>query len=374
MQKSGEYTHYAPEVPIDRKEIIIDGRSSLVTILRPSPQSAIDIVYDQDLVNTGIVTEPQGLLIDQKATAELLDRPAGHLPQDYLTGRGDAIGLMGGHFGWQREAFIIEDGCPIIIKNDRDRLTGRFPTLLRRDGAWAVEDVYMRNGKPFGGSLQQLTGATGFNGAQIVKGGEPVRIEDISSDSRIIADARAVVDFSDGVAVDGSFFQNVRKLPITSQKLRNLAKGALTTFRLDMESISPELAATDNELRGQVAGIPAYRTHHGSHGTIYAITDKLPEQKVPLIGYGADSQGNLIIVAVDGRQKESAGVSIRELASLMVSEGVVDGILGAGGGDVAIIEQEAEQTRLINSPSNINQETGTRVARKMPNMIILSQK
>jgi hypothetical protein len=170
MQNRSELVCDPPEVSIDRKEVIIDSQSSLVTILRPSSRSTVNIVYDQDLVNNGIITEPSGFLIDQKATANLLGRQAGYLPEDYLAREPDRykIGIMGNHFGWQKEAFIVKNGRLVLIKNDVGKLTGRFPTLLKRDGVWSVEDVYIKDGETFGKSTQQLIGATGFNGAQIV--------------------------------------------------------------------------------------------------------------------------------------------------------------------------------------------------------------
>jgi hypothetical protein len=220
-------------------------------------------------------------------------------------------------------------------------------------------------------SQKKIIGATGFNGAQVVRGGTIVPLDEVVSDPRVAADARSVVDFSSGNSVSGDFFQDVRKMPMTPSKIRSLGKGVLTTFRIDKTEDANVEQARDR-LMDEVKDNPVWRTYENEEQRLVAITDSLPQQKVPLFGYGRDAGGNLVVVAADGRQPGSAGASISELAQLMVSRGIVDGILGAGGGDVAILEKKNGQNNLLNSPSNLDKNTGERVTRRVPNLLIFN--
>ncbi|GIV61526.1 MAG: hypothetical protein KatS3mg044_0392 [Rhodothermaceae bacterium] len=66
----------------------------------------------------------------------------------------------------------------------------------------------------------------------------------------------------------------------------------------------------------------------------------------PRTAVGRTAEGDLLILVVDGRQLESRGVNLEELARLMHSLGAVDAINLDGGGSVSLVVRG----RLINRP------------------------
>jgi len=353
---------------VDRKEVCFDGAKSLITVVRSTPGSEFYFKYDDDLRTVGINTEANGLLIDQAKTAEKLGHPAGYQPEGYLEGVDDGLAIMTGHFGWQSGAFMIEDGNLTLLKNDEGKLVGNFSMLVEKDGQWHFDTVGINKGKLLDSNIEKVAGSYGFNGPQIVRNGEAVPVGEIMSDPRIVADPRNVFDLSAGRDVDPSFFQDIRKVAISNMALRGLAKGALVTMNVPYDK---ETYDAHHRVMSEAKshGLPLKANFDGNNYR-YAITEKLPTQKMPIMGYGCDKDGNLVIVAVDGRQPGSAGVSIDQLSELMVGEGIIDGILGGGGGDVAVVKKDHSGIEILNSPSNVD-KAGQRVTRRVPNVMII---
>ena len=351
-------------VKIDQKEVYFgDDKSKFITV-RIDKTAQVVFRHDDKLAEQGIEVEPNGLLIDQKATAMRLGRSAGLRPEEYLDGIDNGLAMMSGHFGWQSGAFMVANESLVMIKNDRSKLTGNFATLINSNGSWKVENLTLKNGQVVAGDIE---GASGFNGPQIVRSGEIVDVAELLEDPRIVADTRLAFDFSSGDKVNNDFFQDVRKLTISDASLRHLARGTLAVAK-----ISSDEREVIDRLENEEDGFSALRhvdKDMQKKNRRYLI-NSLPKQKIPLSGFGCDSDGSLIAVLVDGRQKDSKGVSINQLAILMKEAGIIDGVLGCGGGDVALVRKDNGVIKIINSPANVD-GAGNRVTRRVPNVMMV---
>lgn len=107
--------------------------------------AVVSLSYDTELAQKGIRTEPGSLLIDQGATATALGRRAGFRPEEYIADmQGPILAAPGNHFGWQEQAYLIIDGQPRFIANDRNTITGAYPTFLQKEGMWQLATLLTR--------------------------------------------------------------------------------------------------------------------------------------------------------------------------------------------------------------------------------------
>lgn len=85
----------------------------------------------------------------------------------------------------------------------------------------------------------------------------------------------------------------------------------------------------------------------------------------PRTAFGVNAQGNFLLVVVDGRQESSAGVTLEELAYLMVDLGAVQAVGLDGGGS----SEMWVQGKIVNSPSEKKERSlanGLMVLQQMP--------
>lgn len=360
---------------VTREKMMIEGQPVKVTTMVVDHQP-VALVFDDELVKTGIVTEPNSLLIDQQTTSALLpnQRRAGFTPQEYIAHEAkDVLVIPGNHFGWQEGAFLINQGELVLIANDQLSLVGIFDTLVCIDGHWGVISLELEAGEVSEEDSHKLEKVTvGMSGPQIVHDGEVVPLEHILDDPRIKADMRNLVDISAGRAVSANFFQAIRKINAgTLGQLQRLV-------RRDPSSVvikapipnNPDDQAALTGLKNEIEEQQLSHLKMDTKGSDYrlGIFGKLPEQKIPLIAYGCDEQGRLIVVAVDGRQEESVGVTISQMARLIKEKGATNAILGCGGGDVAVVAKINGDTKVINQPSTVG-ENGNSITRRVPSLI-----
>lgn len=369
------YTN-SENVRVTRETIEIEGNTSRAIIVEASTPEGVAFLTDPHFTHDGIITEPGSALINQGKTAELYgNKPAGETPEQYLENSNlrNVIAMPGAHYGWQEKAFVIIDGQPLLVKNDQGVLSGDFPTLcMDGSGQWSMQTFKFETGTP-AGNLEDVK--FGMNGLAIITKGQSISLEEIASgdDPRVMADMRAVFDFANGNKVPGKFFGDIRGFSPNYEKNReafvNLALGRTATFLAGIPE-NPEDKKSYESLMEMIASDSESVFDHLSmtvEKDKYALTieGQIPEQLVPLIGWGCKEDGSLIAIAVDGRQEDSAGVSIRQLAELMVERGATDAILGCGGGDVAVIERGEDGTMTtLNSPSNPGN-----ITRRVPNLM-----
>lgn len=370
LKQTGELV----DLEFTQRREMIDDRLVQFTVLRVPRMPGVDILTDPRFAELGIATEPDSLLINQPSTTlKFRGRPAGETPEDYIKDLDNVLAVGGNHFGWQKGALLVKSGEIIQLPND-ETLNGSFSILSMGDtGVWSVKELQFGEGRDK--LLDDIR--LGMSGAQIVKDGSVVPTSQLASDPRIRADLRNLVDFSDGHRVSGDFFQDIRGFsPEASQNkinpaaVRRLAMGRMAVFKAAIPQDS-ESQAPYERLRSAVGATDGALIIDKKNGDYrLGVMKPLPEQHMPLTGFGHDSAGQLVIVLADGRQAESAGVSIRELANLMVGAGVVNGILGVGGGDVAAVEKRNGVTTLLNSPSQTD-KAGNRVTRRTPNVVVV---
>lgn len=94
------------------------------------------------------------------------------------------------------------------------------------------------------------------------------------------------------------------------------------------------------------AGRKVFSAEAASYG------NSLYQQRHPRTAIGWRPDGKIILVVVDGRQKSSVGMTMDELAGLMLEMGCAQAMNLDGGGSTTM----AIKNRIVNSPSDITGE------------------
>ncbi len=85
-----------------------------------------------------------------------------------------------------------------------------------------------------------------------------------------------------------------------------------------------------------------------------------PDTPQPRTALGMMADGTLLVVVVDGRQPgRSEGLTMKELADLLVEEGVMLAINLDGGGSTTLAIREDGQSRVVNVPVGVADRPGT---------------
>lgn len=355
---------------ISRKIIELkDGQRCQYTTIKTSPNAKYELKFDDRFVNSGIETEPSGLLISQPLTQEKWGLPAGKKPEDFMNNSEvNAISVCPTNWGWQKSAFLIKDGNPLFIKNDRESLSGQFEILALKNNKWESMNCSVENGK----ILESIDNISiGFSCPLILKGGQIVDLKEIIGNPRLIGDFRNVFDFGAGNKIPEPFWQLIRKI----QPIKKVAGKRIIDEKISVSSQKDSLTEEEfNFLQKTIAENNLEQNFRldKAHGKIrFATLQSLPLQRMPLFGLGYDAVGRMIVVAADGRQTGSSGATILELAEMLRNEGAVCGGLGSGGGDVAVVKKTNNGFEILNSPSNYNSETRERTTRLVPAVLTI---
>lgn len=360
---------------VEREKIRLeDGEEAWVTTIHASPETSTSLLLDEDLIEKGMVTEPTGLLIDQKATEEMLGRKPGKRPEEFLQGYQpgqDLLAVCPTNAGWQKGAFWVKDGQLVSLPND-DRLSGSFDIIGLTDDGWVQTSLTLQKGQVKDlETLQNLK--LGFSLPTILKDGGIVPLGQIIADPRLEADYRNAFDFGAGKKLPGEFWRLLRKvMPAIIPDGIKLEWGEPVVVSRD-QAMKPEELKEFEEII-EKAGLEEYFRVDTQFGRIqrFLIKKKLPLQRLPTVGIGFNQGGDLLITTVDGRQEGSAGASIEELAEIMKLKGALTVGFGSAGGDVAVVLRKAEGGfELLNSPSTIDKETGKRITRSNPSLLVL---
>ncbi|MEG6523098.1 phosphodiester glycosidase family protein [Desulfotomaculum sp. 1211_IL3151] len=124
-------------------------------------------------------------------------------------------------------------------------------------------------------------------------------------------------------------------------QLANVSDGAkakvITEMPVDWKSLTHVLSAGPLLVEG---GLPVEQAvNEGLWGSLL--------KPAPRTAFGVNAQGKFLLVIVDGRQETSAGVTLEELAYLMVDLGVVQAVGLDGGGS----SEMWVQGKIVNNPS-----------------------
>ncbi len=332
------------------------GKTAKVTTVTFPPTSRISLVWDEALTEHGIKTEPGSLLIDQKATATLIGRPAGIHPSTAMTEYENSYVFPGNHFGWQYGAYFINDGHLIGLPDDP---TNRILNFLIRNqqGEWDDRHLELRNG-----SLARETDisdiAHGLSGPFIVRNGEEQPVRELLSNPRLLADPRNVLDFSNtnqfnfvNAEEKREFWQLIRKALPYNPSLLSWLWDREIPVEYNLQSISDVEYA---KLRYLIAKsrMDHLTLDRDDEQILMEISRTLPYQRMPLMAIGINKDNSWFVIAADGRSSDSAGLTITELAQQCVLKGAYHAILTAGGGDVFIGNKTKGKFKTVNSPSN----------------------
>lgn len=346
-----------------------DGKRCQYTTIKVHPGAEYELKYDDRFVNNGIETEPAGLLINQPLTQEKWGLPAGKKPEDFMgSSEVNAISICPTNWGWQKSAFLIKNGGPLLIKNDQESLNGQFEMLALRNNKWESLSCVVENGK----ILESIDNISiGFSCPLILKDGEIVDLKEIIGNPRLIGDFRNVFDFGAGNKIPEPFWQLIRKI----QPIKKVAGKRIIDEKISVSSQKDSLTEEEfNFLQKTIAENNLEKSFRldKAHGKVrFATLQSLPLQRMPLLGLGYDAEGKMVVVAADGRQEGSSGATILELAEILRREGAVCGGLGSGGGDVAVVKKTDDGFENLNSPSNFNRETKKRTTRLVPDVLII---
>lgn len=354
-----------------------DDSPVLITTIFASENSRANLLIDSRFIERPIITEPGGLLIDQKATTQSWGSGAGLKPEYLLDNPAipdNSIGICPTNFGWQRGAFMVRDGSPILLPNDKENLTGNFETIGFDGQSWSAYQIAFENGKPTS-EARKSVGAihVGFSVPLIIKNAEivPLTIWE-RGDPRALADPRNWVDLACGKKVSSDFWLLIRKfLPGTPAAARRVTQeGRMAVVRAD--GINPQDVQKLKQIINESGlennwKIFEETNERPARAAIYAM---LPPNRLPAVGIGFGQDGKLIVTVVDGRQQDSTGATIDELAQIMKGKGAIYAGFGAAGGDVCVLAKTKEGTKILNSPSNL--AGGERVTRLSPSLLVVS--
>ena len=128
--------------------------------------------------------------------------------------------------------------------------------------------------------------------------------------------------------------------------LKNLRQGARVEIKTEVKAEPPIPFQPDFILGGGPQLIAAGQKVFAAESARYS--ESLYRQRHPRTAIGWRSDGKLILLTVDGRQKNSVGMNMDELAGLMLELGCVEAMNLDGGGSTAMVVKN----KIVNSPSD----------------------
>ena len=359
-----------------------DGSPIMVTTVSTSEGTDSTLLVDDRFRHQAIVLEPGGLLIDQKATTLAWQgNPAGMQPEKALEDSflsDNILAVPPTNFGWQKGAFMIEDGLPLSLENESYELSGCYEVIGQVNGKWTSLEVVFEQGRLTPDSYGLvLNMRLGFSTPLILKKGEIVSQMAIweRGDPRALADPRNFVDLAAGKKVTNDFWRLVRKfMPGSKAAVRRVTREGRSSVS-KLQGVSREDIKAFSEALGQAGLEKSWEIVEGSQGKPprVIVRGSLPPNRIPVVGIGHDSGGRLMVTVIDGRQQGSTGATIDELAQIMRDGGAVNAGLGAAGGDAFILAKTQEGVKLITSPSTVIKEgeNEKRVTRLVPSLLVL---
>lgn len=359
------------------KYTLPDGSPMWTTTITPHESTQYHLVYDRNFTSKGICTLPGGGLVDFPRTQALWGRVPGVRPETFLDGFSEgSVGICPTNAGWQKGAFWIGNEEVRLLKNDEGELSGTFSVFLQKVGQeepWLVEELQFKHGQLADGDKRKLEGVgIGFDLPLILKDGNCVAINDLVDHPRIHEDLRNFVDFAVGNRVPLRFWGYLGKVLPRGKSARSIISGTKSGV-LRRGVLSPE-EIHDFQKIIQEAEIGEYIsvTQSESYGPLFIVKRSLPENHTPMVGVGIDDRNKLLIVAVDGRQSESPGTTLNDLAQLLKKKGAVWGGLGSAGGDVVVVAKGlGGKISILNSPSIRDKDTGEGISRPVPALLVL---
>jgi len=364
-----------------------EGEQVLLNTIRVDKESSAQLIIDPKFLDKPIVFEPGSSLINQKATTAVWGEPAGQKPETFISNipvPKDSILLPTTNVGWQQGAFWVKDGQVKSLVDD-PALNRPFEVFGKSESGWGVREVNIQNGKvsPNTKYSNDLSGMElGFSAPQILRNGEIVSADTILArrDPRLTADPRNVYDWTANANFTNltqkefliGFMRRVDPTPIAVNRLN---RGVTSTSVVHISAADEEVDKLNETITDGGLNWTAQKAHTNPHGkkvsARIAIPGPISPNRLPLIVFGNDGNGNLIALTADGRQPGSTGLTIDEAAEKIRDKGAINAVLGAAGGDIFVGLKKGNNFTILNSPSNIDRYSGQRVTRRIPSMLVI---
>lgn len=129
-----------------------------------------------------------------------------------------------------------------------------------------------------------------------------------------------------------------------------LRRGLRVEIKAQTKSESPISFTPDFILGGGPQLISSGRQVFAAEAERYS--ESLYRQRHPRTAIGWRADGRLVLITVDGRQKQSVGMTMEELAALMLELGCVEAMNLDGGGSTAMVVKN----KVVNHPSDATGE------------------
>lgn len=335
----------------------LSGTELVWTVLVVQPDIRPRLCLDSRFSDRGMVRG--GRLLDVAATEALWGEVPGRRPEDWLAIEDPGtIGFCPTNWGWQHGAWLFEE----------HRLRGACGDVPPEEPLWML---CWSPDRGWYESRERLCGESeapylGLEMPQILRDGASRPLRSLLDHDRLLSDLRNVFDFADGRGseLDPKFWVALRRvLPGTSSAARTLIDGGSVRVEVDQEA--PEI----RELCAMVAAANLPGVQAADDALIFS--GPLPMARLPLFAIGAQEQGALVVVAMDGRQRGAPGATIEEAAVLMRDHGAATGGLGSAGGDVCLVERTADKMRYLNHPSSPGSASGAGISRPVPSLILI---
>lgn len=353
-----------------------DGKSAKVVMATTGPTDVFALKRDPRLEAVGMVVDAGGLLIDQEATkarfvntgtnsligqSQFDPVPAGLTPDEFADGvpAGGLVIPTVDHWGWQ-------NGCAHLRRDRKVKLPGDKRPV---DGYFILDDGHRWRFSSGGAKIGTILG---FTATQLVRDAELVPASQWLKSTRVSADARNVFVFNRDVTVPTEFFQLIRPmLPTDSENLIRLWQGdPITVVRPQSAMSEADFQRLQGIIDEQLSGILAL-SRNGDKLEFEVLTD-LPLQRMPLTGIGIDADYQLMVAVVDGRQPDSDGMTVSELAQHLLARGAVQASLGGGGGDCLVGRvMTGGKVLPINIPANRKSDGTFGAMRRSPNALVI---
>jgi len=353
-----------------------DGSQIHATTIYADKGADYNLLIDPRFKNLPIELEPGGLLIDQEATREAWGNPAGMTPENFLEISDfpeGTIAIPPTNAGWQIGSFWVQEGKLVMIPNDKEALSGEFDIIGYTGNGWVTQRVTLKDGSLNGRESSSLSMmSVGLSMPLIVEDGEIVPQFEIlqGGDPRALADFRNFIDFSGDKEIPGKFWALLRKfMPDTGVAARRITnEGQVAVIRVREDVTSEEIEEFRQIIEKSELGDHWHIVKtEGRPGRVVICAKLPPNRDLPVVGIGHDMNGKLLVTVVDGRQSESTGATIDELAQIMRDGGAKYAGLGSAGGDAVAVANTEYGTEILSSPSNKG-----RVTRPAPSVLVIS--
>ncbi len=336
--------------------LLADNKYCIVNIIKPN-KCNFDLWFDSRFLNTPIKLDNR-FLINQQATSLSWGSIPGMLPNNIIKTYNSGLCLMPSNWGWQTNQILIVDDKLITIKNDEHIEAANYEGIYFNGNKWNNLKLKVTSKKFINYAEDNIK--IGFSYLPLIREGEILEFSEIASNPRVLADLRNFFNFTFNKQIppyfDKAFWTMLRNyLPTnTSDAISLWKKESVISTSYGKSPDNNEYILFNNIIKE--AGLENHLSlTKKNNEVVLVISDGIPLNRTPWVVTGLDKDNNLILLLIDGRQKETVGANLIELIEIMKLYNIHNGGIGAAGGDVFLIDNNEN---ILNKPSNIIYDAG----------------